>query len=222
MELTLEKQKHGDDSLAHYTSVLEDWVPNGASLAIAVGGKYIHYSQGTYDVKLTVGEAVVKHSIADAVCQTGKKMERMEQSPSGVLFYGVGYPVPVHGERGALLVILPPAVHIEEPIRILTGKQHDDWYPIPVEQVTHIESLQKKTWFYSNGETFSTNMTLKELTPKLPDTFLRVHRSYIVNLTAVQKISKDISSGLVLTMNDGSELPISQSYINEVRAAFNL
>ncbi len=58
----------------------------------------------------------------------------------------------VDGEPGAYVVILPPNYHVlrHEPFRYLTGKQEEEWSPIPIEQIAHIESLQKKTWFYAD------------------------------------------------------------------------
>ena len=219
--MTLEKWKIGKDILKQYTSVLEDWVPPHASLAIAVNGEFVYYSAGSYDIGLQEGELVEEGGIVETVILTGKKCVRSNvETASGQRYHGIGYPVVIQGEPGVLLVILPPPKPMEQ-IRLLTGKQDEDWYPIPVEQITHIESFHKKTWFYYQGKQFNTGYTLKELTHKLPVFFLRIHRSYIVNITAVQKISKDFSSGLVLTMLDGSDLPISQTYVNEVRTVFH-
>ena len=52
---------------------------------------------------------------------------------------------PVH-----CIVILPPNYHVlqHEPFRFLTGKQEEEWSPVPIEEIAYIESLQKKTWFY--------------------------------------------------------------------------
>ena len=80
----------------------------------------------------------------------------MDNSLFGVSYYGIGYPIDLQGEPGALVVILPPNYHVlkHEPFRFLTGKQQDEWSPVPVEQITYIESLQKKTWFYAENERF--------------------------------------------------------------------
>lgn len=124
-------------------------------------------------------------------------------------------PIEVNGEQAALVVILPS----EQPsaMRMLTGKLNDEWYPVPIEQITHIESYQKKTFFYSEEGQFCVSSTLKELEKRLPDLFLRIHRSYIVNTTRISRISRDFSSNLVVTLADGTELPVSQSYVNDVK-----
>ena len=79
----------------------------------------------------------------------------------------------------------------------MTGKQEDEWNPIPIEKVSYIESLQKKTWFYANKEPYKTNIPLKDLQLRLPDNFLRIHRSYIVNISFIDRITRDFSSNLM-------------------------
>jgi len=116
---------------------------------------------------------------------------------------------------------LPSNYHVlnQEPFRFLTGKQEEEWFPVAIEEISYIESLQKKTWFYVANEQFCTNYTLKDLQLRLPKTFLRIHRSYIVNIPSIQRISRDITSNLVLTLKDGTELPVGQTYMADVRKA---
>lgn len=209
--------------LQQYTCLLEDWIPNGASLAIAMDGKYVYYFSGSHDIKLQEGQPILTGSIADTVLKRRKKVDvMMDDSSSGPAHYGIGYPIEIKGEHGALIVILPPdhpAVMLE-PLRFLTGKIEDEWYPVPVEQITHLESYQKKTFFYTDDGQYSITSTLKDLSARLPSLFLRVHRSYIVNTAYIQRISRDFSSNLLLTLKDGTELPVSQTYVNEVKCVF--
>ena len=82
-----------------------------------------------------------------------------------------------------------------------------------------MESLQKKTWFYANKEPYKTNIPLKELQQRLPESFLRIHRSYIVNVSFIDRIIRDFSSNLLVLLQDGTELPVSQTYTADVRSA---
>ncbi|MFJ7669728.1 LytTR family transcriptional regulator DNA-binding domain-containing protein, partial [Lysinibacillus sp. NPDC097195] len=51
-----------------------------------------------------------------------------------------------------------------------------------MDKISYIESLQKRTWFYVETDQFKTSITLKELQMRLPPFFIRIHRSYIVNI----------------------------------------
>lgn len=208
--------------LQQYAAILDDWIPKDAAVAIAVGDRYIYYAEGIHHIGLKEGQPVMSGSIADKVISERLKVDKiMDNTLFGASYYGIGYPIDLQGEPGALLVILPPNYHVlkHEPFRFLTGKQEEEWSPIPIEEIAYIESLQKKTWFYVDGEQYCTSYTLKDLQLRLPKTFLRIHRSYIVNILAIERISRDITSNLLLTLRDGTELPVSQTYMADVKKA---
>lgn len=61
-----------------------------------------------------------------------------------------------------------------------------------------------------------TLMTLKDLEAKLPEFFMRVHRSYIVNLNKIDFINNNV-------IEMGKELiPVSHSYVKELLTKINL
>lgn len=200
--------------------IIGDWIPKEASIAIAVGDSYIYYKAGVHDLKIQEGEPVQPGSIAARAKKEEKRVEMyVEESILGTAYYGIGYPIKFGGNEGVLVIILPPdyLVRKKEPIRFLTGKIDETWKPVPIDQVSHIESSQKKTWFYTEQETYCSIHTLKNLKHQLPDIFLPIHRSYIVNINYIEEISRDIASNYQLTLRDGSVLPVSQNYTASVR-----
>ena len=71
------------------------------------------------------------------------------------------------------------------------------------------------------GETLIMRTTMKELEAKLdPTIFQRVHRSTIVNLERVNKVSSHINGEFHLTLNCGSSLKMSRSYKEKVKHFF--
>jgi len=208
-----------------YYNLLADWIPQDASLAIAVGETYVYYMAGAYDILLENGKKIKTGSIADQVIQKRKKVEAViDQELLGIPYYGIGYPIDFLGQPAALIIILSPdhPVIKKNPFRFITGKQQDEWVPISIDKISHFESLNKKNWFYADGEQYKINLTLKELFKRLPDYFLRIHRSYIINIHAINRITRDYSSNLLIMMKDGSELPVSSSYLNEVKQILEL
>lgn len=219
--MSLQKINIEKDILDQYKIILEDWIPLEASIAIAVNYTYIYFSTGHHQFTLNIGSAVPEDSIAFKVLQTGQKTDAiMESTLFETPYYAIGYPIHVNGEQGALIVVLPPLFKIKKPdtYQFLTGKQVEDWMPIPIDQISYIESLQKRTWFYSQGEQYKTAVTLKELQTRLPNNFIRIHRSCIINIYYIKKISRDLTSNFIVQLNEGTELPVSQSYINNLRA----
>lgn len=208
------------EGLEQFKTILVDWIPQNASIAIACENSYIYFSSSIEHFHLKVGDTVHPKSVAARVLQTREKTEALiDESILGKPYFAIGYPIFIEQREAALIIIFPPSYTPEkkETFKFLTGKQEDLWTPVPVEQITHIESLQKRTWFYANGEQFKTNLTLKELQLKLPEFFLRIHRSYILNIYFIKNISKDITTNFIIQLKNGIELPVSQSYINDLR-----
>jgi len=69
------------------------------------------------------------------------------------------------------------------------------------------------------GRTVLHAAPLNELEETLPPTFLRVHRSHLVNLTFVQSLSRDPSGTGTLSLSGGSEIPVSRRIMPKVRQA---
>lgn len=63
--------------------------------------------------------------------------------------------------------------------------------------------------------------TLKELEQQLPPTFIRVHRSYLVNMNFIQALNSDsrTSSGGTLLLESGEQIPVSRRIMPMVREA---
>ncbi len=201
--------------------IMEDWIPKDASIAIAIDGRYMYYTAGMHDIQLKKGQKIENGSVAEKILLQKRKISAlMEQSSSGIPYYGIGYPVQIDDKPGAFIVILPPDYRVikSDPSRFLTGRKEEVWFPIPIEDVIYLESLQKKTWFYTEEDGYHSTHTLKKLEYELPKTFLRVHRSYIVNIPYIHHLSRDITANLLLTLKNGVSLPVSQTYMNHVRS----
>lgn len=217
-----ELKSFGNDISQQYILMLQDWVPANSSIAIAVEHSYIYFHSGHQDIQLKIGQQVMPGSIAEQVLRTHKKTDAiLDNSLFNTPYYGIGYPISIQDKPAALVVILPSTFTMKkaEPFQFLTGKQEEEWNPVAISKISHIESLQKKTWFYVDKEQFKTGITLKELQLRLPPYFIRIHRSYIVNIHFIKKMARDLTSNFIITLTDGSELPVSQSYINNLRSA---
>lgn len=218
--MSQEMMNYPSSIFQQYKAMLADWIPTNASIAIAVNDTYVYFASGDEQIKLAVGQKVNEDSITHLVLTTRKKTDAvMETTLFDKPYYGVGYPIEIEGQPASLVVVLPHNFikPKQELYQFLTGRHEETWIPVPIGDISYIESLQKRTWFYVKGEQFKTSITLKELQTKLPNYFIRIHRSYIINIYFIQSITRDITSNFVVLMKDGTELPISQSYVNEVR-----
>lgn len=206
-------------NIEQYTTILKEWLPKDASVAIAVNGVYTYYLPGMYPINIEVNQEVSKHELAYEVLKKKEKIEKLIQEEHDFSYYGIGYPLSIQDEEAVVIIALPPASFTRtiDPLTFLTGKLNDCWAPIKIENIPYIESLQKKTLFYNNKKCYQTNYTLKELTQLLPNYFIRIHRSYIVNINNIKEITRDYSSTILITLSDNTTLPVSQTYVAKVR-----
>lgn len=212
--------------IEQYSSFFSDWIPKEATIAIALEDTYVYYSPNMIHIHLQVGEKIHVDSIARDVYKHARKVEKSVISPyDQQAYYGIGYPIYFNHTKGALIVILPPsyaktAASEPKPLKFVTGRTDEEWQPIPIEEVAFFESLNKKNWCTtSEGQDYQISLTMKELEQRLPENFIRIHRSYIINIRNVSKITRDFSSNLVIIMKDDQQLPVSQSYVANLRKA---
>lgn len=86
---------------------------------------------------------------------------------------------------------------------------------IPMEEIRWVEGKGRKLILHCVREDLEYYDSLNELEKRLPTTFLRCHRSCVVNMDRVARMEAGR-----FTMEDGREIPISQLRRTAVRAAF--
>ena len=92
---------------------------------------------------------------------------------------------------------------------------------VPVKDIDWIDAAGDYMCVHAKGETHIMRTTMKELEARLaPSTFQRVHRSTIVNLERVEKISSHINGEFHLILGGGISLKMSRSYKNKVKHFF--
>lgn len=87
---------------------------------------------------------------------------------------------------------------------------------LPFRDIIYLEALGHTIRFYTT-DTRSTSVrgTLSDYEKRMPSLFVKAHRSYIVNIMYVRRISRES-----LTLAGGTTLPLSHSCAESVNAAF--
>jgi len=79
-------------------------------------------------------------------------------------------------------------------------------HQIKLDELIYLESLSDYVKIYFNEQSLTTRDTISSFEESLPETFIRIHRSYIVNLDYITEFSsKSVTVG-------NTELPISRTY----------
>lgn len=95
----------------------------------------------------------------------------------------------------------------------LTGRKDDQTYILDVAKVLYIDTVDKKTFFYTKQEVYETDLKLYELEEQLAALdFIRVNKSCIINFNQIISIKADIDGKLLITMSNLEKLFVSRQY----------
>jgi two-component system LytT family response regulator len=90
---------------------------------------------------------------------------------------------------------------------------------IASEKIDYIEAQDDYVQIHTEGKAYLKNQRLSELESQLDgDKFLRIHRSYLLNIDCISRIEPAGKDSHVAVLKDGSKLPISRSGYQKVRS----
>jgi len=82
---------------------------------------------------------------------------------------------------------------------------------IPVERLDYAQAQDDYVALHSEGKTYLKTQTLGSLEASLdPSLFVRVHRSFLVNLDRIRAVALYAKNSRVATLRDGTEVPVSR------------
>jgi two-component system LytT family response regulator len=93
---------------------------------------------------------------------------------------------------------------------------------IYIEDVEYLESQDDYVMIYTNDGKFLKQKTMKFFETHLPpQSFVRVHRSYMVRIDFVEQIELYEKDGYVIKLKNSKTIPVSKSGYNRLRSALN-
>ena len=90
----------------------------------------------------------------------------------------------------------------------------DGTFRIPLSDILFIESDRMHTVIHTSSEVFRTRKGISQVEALLSENFFRVHRSYIVNLTHISKITKT-----EVTLSSNENIPIARGNYESLYSA---
>ena len=86
---------------------------------------------------------------------------------------------------------------------------------VTISDIRYVEAMSEylKVWLESEKKPIVTLLSMKKMEERLPGYFMRIHRSYIVNLTKIQEVNKNR-----VIMDADTYLPIGDMYKEDFQA----
>jgi len=208
------------DRLSTYSllEVMGELFSKEVSFAVTDEERYIFYQPSKrINLKLKKGDKVKEGTITYKALTSGEKAsEFINRDVLGIPYHGMAVPYFDNGKLAGCVTAIYPA--LTDTKSVVTIKSNDGWIPIPFNEVIYLEAKSRKTYVVTEQETGTHKDTLQEFDYVLPkDSFIRCHRSYIVNVKQIKEIYPDTHSTFVLAMKNEMLIPVSQSYSSYFR-----
>ncbi|MGG1399188.1 LytTR family DNA-binding domain-containing protein [Bacillus salipaludis] len=198
--------------------VISELFSDEISIAVSNKTEYIYYRPSKrVDLKIRPGDLLKEGTIAHKAIQSKQKIsEFIDRDVFGIPYHGMAVPFFHDGKlEGCVTAIFPSLTSGK---LVVTIKTEDGWLPIPFSQVVYLEAKDKKTYVFGKEHIGTHKYSLQEFEFLLPkDYFIRCHRSFIVNVNHIKAIYPDTHSTFVLSMDNGYQVPVSQSYSSYFR-----
>lgn len=100
----------------------------------------------------------------------------------------------------------------EEKLHRVVIKKSGKIHVISTDKINFLEAQDDYVMVYTNEGKFLKQQTMKYFEKHLDsEQFVRVHRSYIANVTAIERIEPYEKSNFILILKDGNKVPVSRS-----------
>lgn len=112
----------------------------------------------------------------------------------------------------------------KQSIKTLTVKLGDKILLIKLTDIVHVEAEEKYVFLHTvDGKKHLTDYTLTMLEEKLPEEFLRVHRSHIINTDFIKEIRRGFNGALIFVLNHNDvKITSSRSNSEALRQRFGI
>jgi two-component system LytT family response regulator len=91
-------------------------------------------------------------------------------------------------------------------------------FNLPVQDIVYMEASGDYTIITTHNDQFVSSSGIGKLEELMdPDTFIRVHRSTIININYLKEIERHFNGGMVVKMQSGKSFPVSRTYARLIR-----
>ena len=102
----------------------------------------------------------------------------------------------------------------------LSGVWEEKQYEIAFSNIYYIESVDGRTFLYTEDKVYGAAYRLYELEELLrPKRFLRISKSMVVNLMKIRSIQPALNGRFSAVLRSGEEVIVSRNYVKDLKAA---
>lgn len=105
----------------------------------------------------------------------------------------------------------------------VTGEKNGQLYLLEAKNILYIDTVDKKTFFYTKNDVYETPLKLYELEEKLAgNDFFRAGKSLIINFNHIKSLKPDFGGRIGVLLSNGEKMYISRQYASVVKEKLGL
>ncbi len=116
--------------------------------------------------------------------------------------------------RETMTAVFEQYITREADEEVFVIETREEKHRVPLRDILYFESREKRIYACTQSREYGFYDTMDQLSEQLKESFIRCHRSYMVNLSCIDRVM--VSKNL-LTLKQGIELPLSRSYKNMLK-----
>lgn len=91
-------------------------------------------------------------------------------------------------------------------------------YIIDVSKIIYVESVDRKTFVYTEQECFESKLKLYEIEEQLCQSgFLRISKACLVHLKYIRSLKAELDRKIRITLENGEQIIVSRKYADELK-----
>ena len=100
----------------------------------------------------------------------------------------------------------------------MTVTKDGEVYILDVAKIVYVESVDRKTFVYTQGDCFESRLKLYEMEQQLCQSgFLRISKSCLVHLKYIRSLRAELDRKLRLTLDNGEQIIVSRQYADDLK-----
>lgn len=102
-------------------------------------------------------------------------------------------------------------------------RQGEETFLLDVERILYIETVDRRTFVYTEKDTYESELKLYEIEQELLEhDFLRISKQTVVNIRSIKSLRADIDRKIRVTLKNGEQIVVSRLYSDELRRKLGL
>jgi DNA-binding LytR/AlgR family response regulator len=99
----------------------------------------------------------------------------------------------------------------------IEARQEDQISQLRYSDILYFESVDKKTFAYTNKSVYEISQWPNEIEESMPKPFFRCSKTTIINLSKVMSFSPSFGSRIIMNLMNGEKIAVSRKYVPQLQ-----